>query len=116
MLIISTRKKGVDETKKYLFSQFKMKDFGELDTILVIKVHKHSEGFALSQSHYVTKILNKFQHLHFKEANTPYDVGCQLENNTGRSIFQLDYASAIGSLMYVMHCNIAFLQTFKIYY
>jgi len=48
MLIISTSKKGVDETKKYLFSLFKMKDLGEVDTILAIKVHKHSMGFALS--------------------------------------------------------------------
>ena len=51
MFIISTSKKGVDETKKYLFSLFKMKDLGEVDTILGIKVYKHSGGFALTQSH-----------------------------------------------------------------
>ena len=48
MLAFNIGKKGIDETKKYLSSQFKMKDLGEVDTILAIKVHKHSMGFALS--------------------------------------------------------------------
>ena len=40
-----------------------------------------------------------------KEANTPFDVSNKLVENSGRSISQLDYASAIGSLMYAMHCT-----------
>ena len=56
MFIVSTTNKGVVETKKYLSSKFKMKDVGEIDTILGIKVKRHSRGFALSQSHYVEKI------------------------------------------------------------
>ena len=88
-----------------------MKDLNEVDTILGIKVRKHSGGFALYQSHYINKILNKFNHLNIKEANTPYDVSSKLTENTGRSVSQIEYASAIGSLMYDMHCtrpNIAF--------
>lgn len=62
-------------------------------------------GFALSQSHYVDKMLIKFQHLGIKEANTPYDSAFKLNENTGRVVSQLEYASAIGSLMYAMHCT-----------
>ncbi|XP_071928279.1 uncharacterized protein [Coffea arabica] len=47
MLIVSATLKGVVETKKYLSSKFKMKDLGEVDTILGIKVKRHSEGFCL---------------------------------------------------------------------
>ena len=51
MLIIGTNMDGVQDTKKYLSSQFKMKDLNEVDTILGIKVKKPCGGFALCQSH-----------------------------------------------------------------
>lgn len=105
MLIIGTNMDGVNDTKKYLSSRFKMKDLNEVDTILGIKVKKHSGGFALCQSHYVEKILNKFNHLNIKEANTPYDVACKLSENSNRAITQIEYASAICSLLYAMHCT-----------
>ena len=82
-----------------------MKDLGEVDTILGIKVKKHSGGFSLCQSHYIDKIISKFNHLGIKEANTPLDVSTKLVENSGRFVSQLDYASAIGSLMYAMHCT-----------
>ena len=47
MLIFGTNMLGVCETKKYLASVFKMKDLNEVDTILDIKVKRHSEGYAL---------------------------------------------------------------------
>ena len=43
MLIFGTNMLGVCETKKYLASVFKMKDLNEADTILGIKVKRHSE-------------------------------------------------------------------------
>ena len=57
MLIIGTNMKGVCETKKYLSSMFQMKDLNEVDTILGIKIKRHSKGFALCQSNYVEKVL-----------------------------------------------------------
>ena len=103
MLIIGTNMTGINETKKYLSSRFKMKDLNEVDTILGVKVKRHSGGFALCQSHYIDKMLNKFSHLKIKEANTPYDVSFKLCENPGRAVAQIEYASAIGSLMYAMH-------------
>jgi hypothetical protein len=50
-------------------------------------------------------MLLKFQHLGIKEASTPYDSKFKLTENSGRAIAQLEYASAIGSLMYAMHCT-----------
>ena len=38
MLVIGTNMHEINETKKYLTSQFKMKDLGEVVTILGIKV------------------------------------------------------------------------------
>jgi hypothetical protein len=48
MLIFSTNIIGIVETKRYLTSIFKMKNLGEVDTILGIKVKKHSNGYALN--------------------------------------------------------------------
>jgi hypothetical protein len=39
---------GIVETKRYLTSIFKMKDLGEVDTILGIKVKKYGSGYALN--------------------------------------------------------------------
>ena len=37
LLIFGINMQGVNDTKKYLTSQFKMKDLGEVDTVLVSK-------------------------------------------------------------------------------
>ena len=77
----------------------------EADTILGIKVKRHSEGYALCQSHYVEKVFLKYKHLNVKEVNTPFDSNYKLVENTGRAVAQLEFASAIGSMMYAMHCT-----------
>ncbi|WKA10744.1 hypothetical protein VitviT2T_028301 [Vitis vinifera] len=105
MLILSDDMKGIIETKRFLSSTFKMKDLGEVDTILGIKVKRNSGGYALNQTHYIEKVVSKFSHLKIKYANTPFDSSIKLEKNDGRSMAQLEYASAIGSLMYAAQCT-----------
>uniref|UniRef100_A0A2N9GCP6 Uncharacterized protein n=1 Tax=Fagus sylvatica TaxID=28930 RepID=A0A2N9GCP6_FAGSY len=55
MLFFGTNMLGVCETKKYLASVFKMEDLNEADTILGVNVKRHSESYALCQSHYIEK-------------------------------------------------------------
>ena len=83
----------------FLSSNFKMKDLGNVDTILGIKVRRNSGGFVLSHTHYVEKVLDKFSHLKIKEAHTSFDSNMKFEKNEGRAMAQLEYASAIRSLM-----------------
>ncbi|GJR64875.1 hypothetical protein Tco_0010940 [Tanacetum coccineum] len=52
-----------------------------------------------------TNMEGKFQHLNIKEANTPYESACKLVKNNGRVVAQIEYASAIGCLMYDTHCT-----------
>ena len=56
MLILSPNLGTINETKWMLASNFDMKDMGEADVILSIKITKTSDGFRLSQEHYVKKI------------------------------------------------------------
>ena len=59
----------------------------------------------LSQSHYVDKILEKFNPGDTSVAQTPIDTSQHLSKNRGESVAQLEYSRIIGSLMYLMSCT-----------
>ncbi|KAD5960305.1 hypothetical protein E3N88_11777 [Mikania micrantha] len=50
----------IKSTKDMLKARFDMKDMGLADVILGVKINKTQNGLVLSQSHYVDKILGKF--------------------------------------------------------
>ena len=51
----------IKEVKKFLSSNFKMKDLGGADVILSIKLlRERNGGVTLMQSHYVEKVLSRF--------------------------------------------------------
>lgn len=72
---------AINETKKFICSQFDMKDLGEANVILGVKVSKTTNGFSLSQLHYVEKLLTKFNNIDEKHANDPYDFSIRLKKN-----------------------------------
>jgi hypothetical protein len=55
ILIFGTELEDIMETKVFLSKNFDMKDLGEADVILNIKLIKGEDGITLSQSHYVEK-------------------------------------------------------------
>ncbi|XP_074306583.1 uncharacterized protein LOC141641835 [Silene latifolia] len=58
-----------------------MKDLGEADVILGVRVMKTPNGISLSQSHYVEKVLKKFNSFDVTPARTPYDASISLCND-----------------------------------
>lgn len=80
---------------KCLTSIFKMKYLNKFDTILGVKVKKYSGCYVLCQSHYIEKMPLGFNNLQIKETNTPFNSSMKILENSGRSIAQLQYASAI---------------------
>jgi hypothetical protein len=78
-----------------------MKDLGEADVILNIKLIKEESGITLSQSHYVEKILRHFGYMDSKPSPTPYDPSVTLRKNKNGTRDQLRYSQIIGSLMYL---------------
>jgi len=54
-----------------LSSLFEMKDFGEADVILGIKLGKTKNGFSLCQSHYIEKMLKRFKSFDVVPMRTP---------------------------------------------
>ena len=88
-----------------LSSKFNMKDLGVADVILGIKISRTSGGLILSQSHYIKKLLDKFDKYESNITRTPVEINLHLSKNIGQSISQLEYSRIIGSLMYVMNCT-----------
>ncbi|KAL0342897.1 UNVERIFIED_CONTAM: Retrovirus-related Pol polyprotein from transposon TNT 1-94 [Sesamum angustifolium] len=79
-----------------------MKDMGEADVILGIKLIRSTDGITISQSHYVEKIIEKFGYQNSRIARTPYDSSVALfKNESGVSVAQLRYSQIIGSLQYL---------------
>ncbi|GJS35841.1 zinc finger, CCHC-type containing protein [Tanacetum coccineum] len=76
MLLFDTNQVQVDLTKEFLSSKFSMKDMGEADFILGIRIKHKVNGITISQSYYIEK-----------------------------DVSQLEYSRVIGCLMYAMTCT-----------
>nr|GEV34316.1 zinc finger, CCHC-type [Tanacetum cinerariifolium] len=92
----------VDKTKKFLSSRFLMKDMGEADVILGIKIKCENKRIVITQSHYIEKFLKKINLEDCSPVSTLMDPGEKLKPNTGKPMDQLEYSRAIGCLMYAM--------------
>nr|GEU89536.1 hypothetical protein [Tanacetum cinerariifolium] len=79
-----------------------MKDMGEADVILGIKIKRENRGIVITQSYYIEKILKKFNRENYSSVSTPMNPVEKLKSNTGKPVDQLEYSRAIGCLMYVM--------------
>ncbi|GJR85200.1 zinc finger, CCHC-type containing protein [Tanacetum coccineum] len=78
------------------------KDMEEADVILGIKIKRKNKGILITQSHYIEKILKKFNCEDYSLVSTPMDSIEKLIQNTGKPVDQLEYSRAIGYLMYAM--------------
>ncbi|GJS91287.1 zinc finger, CCHC-type containing protein [Tanacetum coccineum] len=85
MLIFGTDQVQVDLTKEFLSSRFSMKDMGEADVILGIRIKHKSNGIAISQSHYIEKVLKKFNYFDCTLVSTPMDTSEKLMPNNGQA-------------------------------
>ncbi|GJX84111.1 zinc finger, CCHC-type containing protein [Tanacetum coccineum] len=82
--------------------KFSMKDMGEADVILGIKIKRENKGIIITQSCNIEKIHNKFNREGCSSVSTPMDPVEKLMPNTGKPVDQLEYSRAIGCLMYAI--------------
>ena len=81
MLIFGTSLTVVHSTKRFLASQFDIKDIYEAKVILGVKITRIGDSIMLSQEHYVEKILKRFRRFDAKPVSTPYDANTHLMKN-----------------------------------
>jgi hypothetical protein len=101
ILIFGTSIDVINDVKSFLSQNFDMKDLGEANVILNIKLIKGENGIILEQSHYMEDILNLFGFSDSKDSPTPFDPNLKLRKNIGQEINQLRYSQIIGSLIYL---------------
>nr|GEZ61993.1 zinc finger, CCHC-type [Tanacetum cinerariifolium] len=102
MLIFGTDQDQVNKTKEFLSSKFYMKVPGEAEVILGIRIKRRNNGISISQSHYIEKLLTKFNFANFSPVYTPVDPTVKFRHNKGTPVSQLEYSRSIGCLMYAM--------------
>ncbi|GJZ49493.1 zinc finger, CCHC-type containing protein [Tanacetum coccineum] len=105
MLIFGTNQVQVDLIKEFLSSRFSMKDIGEADVILGIRIKHESNGIASSHSYYIEKVLKKFNYFNCTPVSTPMDTSEKLMPNNSQVVSQLEYSRVIGYLIYAMTCT-----------
>ncbi|KAL0550032.1 hypothetical protein IC582_014528 [Cucumis melo] len=91
MLIFGSNFHVINDVKSMLRENFDMKGLGEADVILDIKITRTENGTFVDQSHYIEKILKKYNYFDSKLACTPYGSSVKLFKNTGDSVNQSEY-------------------------
>ena len=92
ILIFGTSLDMIKEVKSFLSQSFEMKDLGEADVILNIKLIKGENEITLTQCHYVEKSLRHFGYVECKASPTPYDPSLILLKNKRIGRDQLRYS------------------------
>ena len=81
ILVFGSNMHFINDVKSLLFRNFDIKDLGQVDVILGIKLIKKNDGMTFTQSYYVEKLLKKFNYFDAKHAFTPYDSSIKLKKN-----------------------------------
>jgi hypothetical protein len=84
----------IKETKDFLSNNFEIKELGEADVILNIKLLREGNGITLVQSHYVENVLSRFGY-------SKCEPNKLLKKNRRISRDQLRYSQITSSLMYL---------------
>ena len=80
ILIFGNNINVIKEVKDFLSNNFEMKDLGETNVILNIKLLREgNSGVKLVQSHYVEKVSSRFGYSDCMPAPTPYDPSVLLK-------------------------------------
>ena len=110
MLIMSASEEEVGAVKKELSTEYKMKDLGEVDVVLGMRVRRSiKDGWlTIDQEDYATEVLKKFGMWYSKPQQTPVSTDIKLsardcpEEQDKYKMASVPYRSVIGSLMYLM--------------
>ncbi|GJY41356.1 retrotransposon protein, putative, ty1-copia subclass [Tanacetum coccineum] len=114
MLIACKSKAEIGSTKSLLKKEFDMKELGEAKKILGMEIvrDRSRKILRVSQSGYVSKILNNFRIDNGKSVKMPLGghfklslKDCPVRDCDVERMSKVPYANAVGSLMYLMVCT-----------
>uniref|UniRef100_A0A6N2L229 Retrovirus-related Pol polyprotein from transposon TNT 1-94 n=1 Tax=Salix viminalis TaxID=40686 RepID=A0A6N2L229_SALVM len=114
-ILIAANDMGMlSDVKKYLSSNFEMKDMGEASYVIWIEIiHDRSQGLlSLSQKRYINKVLKRYGMDKCSIGKAPIQKGdqfskmqCPKNELERKEMERIPYASVVGSLNYVQTCT-----------
>ena len=114
ILIAGNSKEMIDTTKRWLSSNFEMKDMGEANYVLGVKIirDRATKLLGLTQETYIKKTLERYHMKDSKPMDTNVDKSLSLSLNIcpktleeKEKMFKVLYTSVINSLIYAMMCT-----------
>ena len=104
ILIISNNKNEINKFKLQIKDVFKIKDLGEMDSILGIRINKlENNDILLSQDNYIYNILERFNMLDSKTCRTSIEEKLNFNLNNESNIIKVNqYQQMVGSILYLM--------------
>jgi len=114
ILLAGNDKDMIVSTKGWLSSNFEMKDMGEADYILGVKIFRDRSKklLGLSQQTYIKKVFECFQMYDCKPIDNPITKSenfcldmCPKTQDEIERMARVPFANAVGSLVYAMMCT-----------
>jgi hypothetical protein len=106
-LFLTGDDKLVDECKREIASEFKMKDLGLMHYFLGLEVWKILDEIFLSQGKYTFEILQRFEMMDCKSMATPMTINLMLLSDLSSDLVDPTmYKQLIGSLMYLVNTRL----------
>ncbi|KAL0549438.1 hypothetical protein IC582_013920 [Cucumis melo] len=115
ILLIGNDVGHLTDIKKWLATQFQMKDLENAQYVLGIQIvqNRKNKTLVMSQPSYIDKMLSKYKMQNSKKGLLPYKYGIHLSKEQClktpqevEDMSNIPYASAVESLMYAMLCSI----------
>ncbi|KAA0064270.1 gag/pol protein [Cucumis melo var. makuwa] len=111
ILLIGNDVGHLTDIKKWLATQFQMKDLGNAQYVLGIQIvrNRKNKTLAMSQTSYIDKMLSRYKMHNSKKGLLSYRYGihlskeqCSKTPQEVEDMSNIPYASTVGSLMYAM--------------
>ncbi|KAL0540051.1 hypothetical protein IC582_024279 [Cucumis melo] len=114
ILLIENDVGHLTDIKKWLATQFQMKDLGNAQYVIGIQIvrNRKNKTLAMSQTSYIDKMLSRYKMQNSKKGMLPYRYGIHLSKEQCpktpqevEDMSNIPYVSVVGSLMYAMLCT-----------
>lgn len=91
--------------KTELGTKFAMRDLGEPEHLLGIRLKRDGNSLKLDQANYISNLLGKFDMSNCKPVSTPMEINLKLEPTSPGEEVQVPYQELVGSLTWLSTCT-----------
>ena len=105
VIVMARELPDVERVKKELSEQLEIKDMKDLNTFLGVNFIRDEGGAWLSQSHYCTEVLRRFDMSAYKAVKTPDSTSSEIDASYSILDDISKYQELVGSLLFLATCT-----------